>query len=150
MANISETPPDPALTAGATKTTKTVEVESKGKEPVTVTTTTSHGYQDFIPTIIPALQSSSYILVLLLGVVAWSSRKLVVDFMTKHISLVESLKENLDTQLETANTQMVVLKTLSENNAKLIESNRTLVDTAHALSQGDGLQVARVALRQPE
>jgi hypothetical protein len=151
MANIKETPPDPSVAVGLKdgKIVKTVEVDAVPDKPVTITTTTtSTGFSDFVPSIIPALQSSSYVLVLVLGFLAWSSRKLFVDFLTKHISLVDSLKENLDTQLETASTQMVVLKTLSENNAKLIENNRTLAETCEAISNGDPSRLAVTAPRR--
>lgn len=97
-------------------------------EPVTITNTTSRGAPDFIPTLIPALQSSAYILVILGGFLAWSSRKLFVDFCQKHITLVETLKDNLDAQLVTTRTQMEVLERLAANNAKLVDTVTTIAE----------------------
>lgn len=100
---------------------RTTEIDSD--KPVTVTTTTSNGgATDFIPSLIPALQSSAYVLVILGGFLAWSSRKLLIDFCQKHIALVETLRENLDTQLESANAQLAVLQQLAHNNEKLVNT----------------------------
>lgn len=115
---------------GKIRMRRTADIESD--EPVTVTTTTSHGTSDIISTIIPALESSAYVLVILGGFLAWSSRKLAVDFMTKHISLVETLKTNLDTQLETAKDQLEILKQVAANNEKLVN---TIANIAERNSQ---------------
>jgi prefoldin subunit 5 len=82
----------------------------------------------FIPTVIPALQSSAYIIVLGLAVVAWSSRKLAVDFLTKHIELIDSLKTNLDDSIDH-------LKIQTENCEKLIGTNEKLVETVSRLAE---------------
>jgi hypothetical protein len=97
---------------------KAVYIPYQPNQPTTTTITTGTG-SDFIPSLIPALQSGSYVVLLFLGFTAWSSRKLFVDFLTKHIALVDSLKENLDKQIDTAETQMEVLHQLTENNATL-------------------------------
>ena len=100
---------------------RTTEIDSD--QPVVVTTTTSKGAAtDFIPTLIPALQSSAYVLVILGGFLAWSSRKLAIDFCVKHIALVETLRENLDTQLVAATAQLAVLQQLAHNNEKLVDT----------------------------
>lgn len=59
----------------------------------------------FVPTIIPALQSSAYILVLVGGIVAWSSRQFFARALTQHLDLMKSLQENLDQAHETAAAQ---------------------------------------------
>lgn len=100
----------------------TAAEEQQDRQSVTVTTTTSHGVPDIIPTLIPALQSSAYVLVILGGFLAWSSRSLAVDFCQKHITLVETLKENLDSQLVAANAQLAVLQQLAANNEKLVNT----------------------------
>ena len=100
---------------------RTTEIDSD--QPVTVTTTTAKGAAtDFIPTLIPALQSSAYVLVILGGFLAWSSRKLLIDFCQKHIALVETLRENLDEQLVTTTAQLAVLQQLAHNNEKLVNT----------------------------
>lgn len=82
----------------------------------TVTTTTTTGFPDLIPTLIPALQSSSYVLVILAAFVAWSSRKLVSTFLERHLELMETVKISLEHERENNEKQMAVLATLTENN----------------------------------
>jgi hypothetical protein len=113
-----EVPTVAPLPAVVPQPSKAVYIPYQLNQPTTTTITTGTG-SDFIPSLIPALQSGSYVVLLFLGFAAWSSRKLLVDFMTKHIALVDSLKENLDKQIDTAETQMKVLHQLTENNATL-------------------------------
>jgi prefoldin subunit 5 len=102
---------------------------SDSPQPIETTTTGVVNVDAFIPSVIPALQSASYIIVLALGVVAWSSRKLAVDFLTKHIELVESLKENLDESIDN-------LKIQTEHCDQLISNNEKLVETVAKLAEG--------------
>lgn len=85
----------------------------------TVTTTTTTGFPDLIPTLIPALQSSSYVLVILASFVAWSSRKLVTTFLERHLELMETVKVSLETERDNNEKQMAVLASLTENNKTL-------------------------------
>lgn len=85
----------------------------------TVTTTTATGFPDLIPTLIPALQSSSYVLVILASLVAWSSRKLVTTFLERHLELMETVKVSLETERDNNEKQMAVLASLTENNKTL-------------------------------
>lgn len=97
--------------------------EVQSDQPIVTTTTTAPlGYNAFLPTLIPALQSGAYVLVIVGGLVAWSSRGIAINFMTKHISLIETLKINLDSQLTATRDQLDVMKTLTNNNEKLINS----------------------------
>ena len=117
---------DTVRSQGKIQLKRTTEIDSD--KPVTVTTTTAQGSQDLVSTLIPALQSSAYVLIILFGFLAWSSRKLVTDFMVKHISLVESLEQNLDVQLETAKVQMDILKQLTLNNERLVHTVTTIAE----------------------
>lgn len=80
------------------------------------------GFGDIIPSILPAIQSGSYVLVLIGGFAIWSSRGLLKNLLEKHINLVEVVKESLDKQIDTNDTQVKVLQQLSENNSRLISA----------------------------
>lgn len=101
--------------------TKTVVVsEPLGvTDPVTVTTTETHGFPDIIPTLLPALQSSSYVLVILMAFVAWSSRKLVTTFLDNHLDLMVTVKKGLDQQIVSSDKQVDIMAQLTKNNEVL-------------------------------
>lgn len=101
---------------------KTIVVPYGEREATTTTVTTSTGFDAFLPTLLPALQSGSYVLVIIAGFVLWSSRKTMSNFIDKHIALMETVKDGLDKQIESNNVQMEVLKQLSENNSRLIDT----------------------------
>lgn len=95
------------------------EYELPPGESVTTTTTSTKGFPDLIPTLIPALQSSSYVLVILTAFVAWSSRKLFTDFLERHIELMRSVKESLEVEKQANEKQLAILTQLTMNNSTL-------------------------------
>jgi hypothetical protein len=105
------------------------EYEIPSGESVTTTTTSSKGFPDIIPTLIPALQSSSYVLVILTAFVAWSSRKLFTDFLERHIELMGEVKANLEAERQANDKHLAVLSQLTENNKVLANSVDRAVST---------------------
>lgn len=91
----------------------------KGESVTTTTTNTGSGFPDLIPTLIPALQSSSYVLVILAAFLAWSSRKLVSNFLERHIELMAEVKTNLENERAANEKHLAVLTQLTENNRVL-------------------------------
>ena len=91
--------------------------------PNTTTTisTGSGGFDGFLPSILPAIQSGSYVLVIIGGFVIWRSRNLLQSFLEKHIALVEMVRESLDKQIDTNDNQMRILRDLTLNNTRLID-----------------------------
>ncbi len=90
-----------------------------GESVTTTTTNTGSGFPDLIPTLIPALQSSSYVLVILTAFVAWSSRKLFTDFLDRHLDLMASVKDSLESEKNNNEKQLAVMQQLTENNKNL-------------------------------
>lgn len=114
---------------------------SYNNQPTTTTISTGEsGWGSFIPSLLPALQSGSYVLVIIGGFVLWSSRNLLKDFLQKHITLVETVKVNLDKQLDTADVQMQALRQLTDNNSRLIITleKHGLPDTKFPTDKEDG------------
>lgn len=95
------------------------EYEIPKGETITTTTTSGKGFQDIIPSLIPALQSSSYVLVILTAFVAWSSRKLFTDFLERHIELMGEVKVNLEAERASNEKHLAILSQLTENNRVL-------------------------------
>lgn len=90
-----------------------------GESVTTTTTSTGNGFPDLIPTILPALQSSSYVLVILAAFVAWSSRKLFTDFLERHIELMGEVKSSLEAEKAANDKHLAILTQLTENNRVL-------------------------------
>lgn len=114
----SQTPPTPVEVVTKPVTIKR-EYEIPPGESITTTTTSTKGFPDLIPTLIPALQSSSYVLVILISFLAWSSRKLVTTFLERHLELMETVKESLETEKEANEKQLAILTQLTQNNSTL-------------------------------
>lgn len=91
-------------------------------ESVTTTTSTSRGFPDLIPTLIPALQSSSYVLVILVAFAAWSSRSLVKSFLERHLELMSAVKVSLEQERTDNEKHIAVLTQLTQTNAQLASS----------------------------
>lgn len=100
------------------KTNREYNIPS-GESVTTTTTSTGNGFPDLIPTILPALQSSSYVLVILAAFVAWSSRKLFTDFLERHIELMGQVKSSLEAEKDANDKQLAILTQLTENNRVL-------------------------------
>ena len=124
---MSDSPQLPPVT---TRKTVTHENPTVLLEPhTTTTTTTDRGFGDIIPTILPALQSSSYVLVILFAFLAWSSRKLITTFLDNHLDLMVTVKDGLEQQQLSNNKHATMLELLTKNNAVLA---RTLEVSAEA------------------
>lgn len=119
--------PESKVADSGVKITGTREYTVPPGESVTTTTTTTGGFPDLIPTLIPALQSSSYVLVILTAFVAWSSRKLVTDFLDRHLELMSTVKESLESEKNNNEKHLAVLQQLTKN-------NETLANTVDKLS----------------
>lgn len=74
---------------------------------------------DLTPSLIPALQSSSYVLVILVSFLAWSSRKLAATFLERHLELMHSISESLKQEKQNNDKQIATLESLAENNKTL-------------------------------
>lgn len=120
------------------------------QEPVTVTTTTSRGWGDLLPSLIPALQSSSYVLVILTAFLAWSSRKLVTNFLDRHLELMQTVKSSLEAERLNNDKQLAVLTQLTGNNASLASTIQTLASGANRRSEyAERIYEPRVAKEAP-
>lgn len=118
---MTDSPPPPTntkTTAAAVVIKKEYELPA-GESVTTTTTNTGRGFPDLIPTLIPALQSSSYVLVILTVFVAWSSRKLFVNFLERHLELMGTVKEGLEAEKQANEKQLAILTTLTQNNTTL-------------------------------
>lgn len=72
-----------------------------------------------IPSAISALQSSSYVLILLIGYLAFSSRKYVTQFLKAHLELMERLKDDVDKQTLAGEKHVAILEQLHDNYKQL-------------------------------
>lgn len=95
----------------------------------TSTSASTISYEQVIPALVPALQSSSYIIVLASAFVLWSSRKHLVSIIEKHISLVETLKDNVDKQSETVASNARTIESLTTQNKVLADSVSHCIET---------------------
>lgn len=117
--------------------TKTIEVPYNYNQPTTTTISTGPtGLGDFLPSLVPAIQSGSYVLVVIAGFILWRSRGLLQNFLEKHMALVENVKVSLDKQIDTNNVQMDILKQLSNNNTKLIDVIESSDCISHRVKSG--------------
>lgn len=92
--------------------------------PVTYTEQPSQPSSTYVPSWLPhdfftALQSASYILVLIGGWVAWSSKAWVKNLIDKHFSLIETLRNESAKNLELTKEQRDTIDQLTENNNRL-------------------------------
>lgn len=104
------------------------------EQPV-ITSTPNRGFVDIIPTLIPALQSSSYVLVILAAFLAWSSRKLVTDFLDRHIELMQTVKDSLEAERINNDKQLAVLDHLTQSNLSLTSTLQALASGANRRSE---------------
>lgn len=118
MSDSPQLPPSVPQLPVVSKTTVTTEPLSH-IDPVVTTTTETRGFPDIIPTLIPALQSSSYVLVILVAFVAWSSRKLVTTFLDNHLDLMVTVKKSLEQQTIANDKHVDILAQLTDNNKML-------------------------------
>lgn len=141
MATDSPLPPNEPLAKASNKEPLPARSALTSKEdPVTTTTTTTTtGFADILPSLIPALQSSSYVLVILFAFLAWSSRKLVADFLDRHIDLMQTVKENLEAERVNNEKHLAILTQLSGSNMGLTAALQALAlgqDTVNRVPKG--------------
>lgn len=118
MSDSPQLPPATSRLPIVSKTTQVLE-PSNVVDPVITTTTETRGFPDIIPTLIPALQSSSYVLVILMAFVAWSSRKLVTTFLDNHLDLMVTVKKSLEQQTIANDKHVDIMAQLTKNNEML-------------------------------
>lgn len=112
---MSDSPQLPPVTSVDKKVTVT-EGDSFTPGQITTTSTETHGFPDLIPTLIPALQSSSYVLIILVAFAAWSSRKLARTFFDRHLELMSTVKDSLEVVTQANAKHVDIMEQLTENN----------------------------------
>jgi hypothetical protein len=110
-------------------TSKTTQVLEPANVVDPVITTETRGFPDIIPTLIPALQSSSYVLIILIAFVGWSSRKLVTSFLDRHLDLMGTVKDSLEAQTIVNGKHVDIMAQLTKNNEVLAHTLEVSAET---------------------